>query len=287
MSHRRWIPDFQERVAQVRAGLAERLLAFHPGPRVYATAFCVGATIGEYAALAGSTNPTAVIAAISALSAQLGVNLLADIIGDRELPSGLTPEEIACAVQERLEQGGDLPAVRTLLQEFGTLELALDTWREGEDRCRQQLVDELSRHPQLIAIQVTQDVVATLNPRLITLEQRTQRILELLEASRLGPRPPLDRVLRVFIGPTGEDLIEYRKSAYEAIEGYYLCVQNVMECDLFVGIVGHLYGSISGSADQSDTEHQYQVALDAGKHRLMFLSPEDFPNLDKPEPKRV
>jgi hypothetical protein len=121
-------PSFQERVTQVRARLAERLRAFRPGPRTYATAFCVGATIGEYAALAGSSDPAAVLAAVGTLGSALGVTLLADIIGKREPPPGLTVEEIAQAVQERLGRGDDLPAVRALLQEFGTLQLALETW---------------------------------------------------------------------------------------------------------------------------------------------------------------
>ncbi len=174
---------FKERVAQVRKRLVERLRTIRPSPRTYITAFCVGATIGEYAALAGSTNPTAILAAITALSAQLGVNLLADIIGDHKQSSGLTVEEIAEAVQERLEEGDDLPAVRTLLQEFGTLNLAFETWRHAEDERWQRLVNELSHHPQLFATQVTQDVVTALDPRLHNLEDRTQHILSLLNFS--------------------------------------------------------------------------------------------------------
>ena len=40
---------FHERVARVRDQLIERLQTFRPGPGTYITAFCVGATIGEYA----------------------------------------------------------------------------------------------------------------------------------------------------------------------------------------------------------------------------------------------
>ena len=54
------------------------------------------------------------------------------------------------------------------------------------------------------------------------------------------------------------------------------CQARVRECDLFVGIVGLLYGSehVSG---KSFTEREYDVAVAAGKPRLMFLAPEDFP----------
>ena len=123
MNHEDLSLGFGERVAQVRNRLVERLQTFRPGPRAYVTAFCVGATIGEYAVLAGQ-DP---LAAIGALGSALGINLLADIIGDREPPPGLTTEEIAEAVQERLEQGEDLPAVRALPPGFGTLQPALQT----------------------------------------------------------------------------------------------------------------------------------------------------------------
>ena len=66
----------------------------------------------------------------------------------------------------------------------------------------------------------------------------------------------------VFLRSTGRDLADYREAAYRAIEGLdgYHCVRmedfgardwvsddfcraRVAACDLFVGIVGHLYGS--------------------------------------------
>jgi len=188
--------SFQERVARVRERLVERLRAFQPGPRAFATAFCVGATIGEYTALAGSTDPTVVLTTVTALGSALGVNLLADIIGERKPPPGLTVEEIAQAVQERLEQGDDLPAVRALLREFDVVRLALETWHQVEDKRWQQLVDELSRHPQLVAEQTTAAVLAGLDPRLATLEERTQRILELLETAPRAPGLPPSDVLK-------------------------------------------------------------------------------------------
>lgn len=66
----------------------------------------------------------------------------------------------------------------------------------------------------------------------------------------------------VFLSSTAKDLTDYREAAYQAIEGldgYHsvrmedfgardamadeFCQSKVAECDLFVGIVGHCYGS--------------------------------------------
>ena len=73
--------------AQLRQRLAEWLRTYRPTPRTYITADCVGATVGQYAAIAGSSDPMAIAAAVAALGAQLGVNLLADIIGSQPVPS--------------------------------------------------------------------------------------------------------------------------------------------------------------------------------------------------------
>ncbi len=78
--------------AQLRQRLAEWLRTYRPTPRTYITAACVGATVGQYAAIAGSFDPTAMAATVGALGAQLGVNLLADIIGSRPAPPTLTVE---------------------------------------------------------------------------------------------------------------------------------------------------------------------------------------------------
>jgi hypothetical protein len=111
----------------------------------------------------------------------------------------------------------------------------------------------------------------------------------------------------VFLSSTAKDLQEHRDAAYEAIEGldgYHcvrmkdfgardwesddFCCRRVAECDLFVGIVGHLYGSTPQHSDQSFTEREYQAALDTSRPRLMFLAPDDFrlpTNLREPDDK--
>jgi len=103
-------------------------------------------------------------------------------------------------------------------------------------------------------------------------------------------------IKKVFLSSTARDLKEYREAAYRAIEGLdgYHCVRmedfgarnwdadefcraKVEECDLFVGILGHLYGSCPEGSDQSYTEREYEVAFEAGKPMLMFVAPRDFP----------
>ena len=73
---------------------------------------------GQYAAMAGSTDPKAIALAVTALGAHLGVNLLADIIGSRPAPSTLTVEQITEALQTRMEAGDDLPAVSAFIDEL-------------------------------------------------------------------------------------------------------------------------------------------------------------------------
>jgi tetratricopeptide (TPR) repeat protein len=100
----------------------------------------------------------------------------------------------------------------------------------------------------------------------------------------------------VFLSSTSRDLTEYRQVVIKAINGLddYKCVAmedfgardwaaddfcraKVAECDLFVGIVGHLYGSCPEGCAQSYTEREYDAAIAAERPRLMFIAPEDLP----------
>jgi hypothetical protein len=95
----------------------------------------------------------------------------------------------------------------------------------------------------------------------------------------------------VFLSSTARDLTQYRDAAYQAIEGLdgYHCVrmedfgaratraddfcrEKVAECDLFVGIVGHLYGSCPEGSDLSYTEQEYEAAIAEEVPRLMFIA---------------
>ena len=100
----------------------------------------------------------------------------------------------------------------------------------------------------------------------------------------------------VFLSSTGRDLAAYRKAAGDAInalDGYKcirmeefgardamaddFCQAKVKECDVFVGILGHCYGSSPKGSEKSYTEQEYDAAIATSKPRLMFLAPEDFP----------
>ena len=100
----------------------------------------------------------------------------------------------------------------------------------------------------------------------------------------------------VFLSSASSDLGECREAAYRAIEGLdgYHCVrmedfgardampdefcrQKVTECDLFVGLLGHCYGSTPAGSDKSYTQQEYEAAVAEGKPRLMFLTADDFP----------
>jgi len=98
-----------------------------------------------------------------------------------------------------------------------------------------------------------------------------------------------------FLSSTAKDLAEYRDAAYKAIEGLddwhcvrmedfgardamadEFCQEKVAECDVFVGIVGHCYGSSPKGSEKSYTEQEYEAAIATDRPRLMFLAPEDF-----------
>jgi len=112
-------------------------------------------------------------------------------------------------------------------------------------------------------------------------------------------------VKNVFLSSTGKDLAAYREAAGDAInalDGYKcirmedfgardamaddFCQARVKECDVFVGILGHCYGSSPKGSEKSYSEQEYDAAIATGKPRLMFLASEDFPlpaNLREPD----
>jgi hypothetical protein len=103
-------------------------------------------------------------------------------------------------------------------------------------------------------------------------------------------------VKKVFLSSVIEGLEPYRDAAYEAIkrlDEYYcvrmkdfgardssseeICRQKVVECDIFVGIVGQRYRSCPLGSDKSFTEIEYDTAVKENKIRWMFPTPEEFP----------
>jgi hypothetical protein len=98
---------------------------------------------------------------------------------------------------------------------------------------------------------------------------------------------------QLFVSSTAKDLAEFRSAAIakiERLDGWKcvnmerfgaragrtvdVCKKLVQDCDLFLGIVGHLYGSCPEGSTTSYTEHEYEAALTANIPRLMFVAKE-------------
>src|SRR6266496_3163953 len=99
-----------------------------------------------------------------------------------------------------------------------------------------------------------------------------------------------------FLSSTAKDLSVYRDAVYRGIQrmdGWKcirmedfgardetpddLCRQQAAAYDVFVCVVGHLYGSCPPGSDESFTEREYNAATAAGRPRLIFIAPDDFP----------
>ena len=84
---------------------------------------------------------------------------------------------------------------------------------------------------------------------------------------------------QVFISSTAKDLAEFRAATIKQVErldGWKcvnmerfgaragptvdVCKELVQSCDVFLGIVGHLYGSCPKDSSTSYTEHEYEKA---------------------------
>lgn len=100
---------------------------------------------------------------------------------------------------------------------------------------------------------------------------------------------------KVFLSSTSKDLFEYREAVTREIhrlDGYHcvrmedfgardwqaagFCQAKVQESHLFIGILGHLYGSSPEEDDRSYTEREYEVAVKLNLPRLMFVAPDSF-----------
>jgi len=112
-------------------------------------------------------------------------------------------------------------------------------------------------------------------------------------------------VRKVFLSSTARDLGPCRDAVFRAISKLDdfkviqmedfgardkaadpFCRGLVAECDVFVGLVGYLYGSSPPGGAVSFTEGEYEVAVETGIPRLLFLASDKFqmsPTLREPE----
>jgi formylglycine-generating enzyme required for sulfatase activity/energy-coupling factor transporter ATP-binding protein EcfA2 len=99
----------------------------------------------------------------------------------------------------------------------------------------------------------------------------------------------------VFLSSTAKDLRPWRDAVAEKLakSGFHCvrmedfgalnaspedaCRQGVAESDVFVGLVGHLYGSCPEGSELSFTRIEYEEAKRSRKPRLLFVAHEDFP----------
>lgn len=100
----------------------------------------------------------------------------------------------------------------------------------------------------------------------------------------------------VFLSSTAKDLAEHREAVYRGIQhmdGWKcirmedfgardstpdeFCREQTVACNVFVGVVGHLFGSSPPGSDESFTELEYNAATKAARPRLIFLATDDFP----------
>src|SRR3954454_22824387 len=101
--------------------------------------------------------------------------------------------------------------------------------------------------------------------------------------------------IKIFLSSTSKDLGDYRTQVIArlrrldgvnvvAMEDFgarsgspkTFCLEKVHECNLYVGIIGQLYGFVPEEDEKSLTEQEYQAAADAGRDRLVFLAPDNF-----------
>lgn len=105
--------------------------------------------------------------------------------------------------------------------------------------------------------------------------------------------------MKIFISSTFVDLVEVRKIAHEFLnqfasitEGMEVwgasnenpidrCLDKVRESDLYIGIIGHRYGSIDEKTKKSITELEYLTAKENGIDRLIFVMSDEYCILPK------
>ncbi|HEU4556996.1 MAG TPA: DUF4062 domain-containing protein, partial [Longimicrobium sp.] len=101
--------------------------------------------------------------------------------------------------------------------------------------------------------------------------------------------------MKVFLSSTFKDLEDYRAAVItrlRRLDGVEVrcmedfgarpgtpkdfCIEEAQNCDLFIGLIGHLYGFIPAGDDASITEQEYDAASAAERDMLLFVAPIGF-----------
>jgi len=101
--------------------------------------------------------------------------------------------------------------------------------------------------------------------------------------------------MKAFLSSTGRDLTKHREKAFHALKGMGLDPdwmddfhgpgvpietfdeQRIAECELFVLLIGQLYGTCPEGSEKSYTELEYDTAVALKKPCFLFLSDEAYP----------
>lgn len=102
-------------------------------------------------------------------------------------------------------------------------------------------------------------------------------------------------IQKVFLSSTGKDLTDYRDAVFKMIQKIShlkcirmedftaadqtpieFCKSEVRNSDIFIGIIGHHYGSEPDGYSKSFTELEWEEARKNNIPMLMFLTPSNF-----------
>lgn len=285
---------FQDLLVAVRSRFTSWLTASLPTIGVVGglgvSAWCIGATLGQLVVQAQSAGWLPVIAL---LSAELGKEFVVGLV-ERIRDEELSDEDIARIIQAELDKRIELPDLRKLLDEVGTLPATLDHAAQlNNAQLLAALQADLAAYPMLISAQTARALQAVLGPRLDALSQdvaqldaKSERVLAILMSlaatPHLAPASGVEPPLLVFVssligelsaerqmlrqtitglGITRPWIFEFTPATAQPLEKSYL--NNVRTCDLFVLLIDE--------NSSPAVEKEFDTALQHHRPILAFL----------------
>jgi len=270
--------------------LTTNLPKFGVATGIGVAAWSIGATLGQLSAEAQIAGWGA---AIATLSAELGKDFVVGLV-ERIRDEKLSDEDIARLIQAELDKGLDLPDLRRLLDEIGTISATLEhILRLNNAQLIGSLQADLATYPRLISTQTAEAVHAALAPQvevlsrdISRLDAKSERILRILMSlvatPHLAPEPSVEPPLLVFVssligelsaerqalrqtitglGVTKPWVFESTPAAAQPLKEFYL--DKVRTCDFFVLLIDE---NISPAV-----EKEFEIALQYNRPILAFL----------------